>query len=55
MNEKIEAWNKFALSGLVEDYLEFRRIETAQAVSEAQNNENEHRRAGAQGDGYRRK
>ncbi len=49
-----QAWRKFSKSGSVEDYLEFRNA-VAAVPSEAERNENEYRRSGAEGNGHRRK
>ncbi|MBO5859358.1 MAG: hypothetical protein J6R20_06235 [Clostridia bacterium] len=49
-----QAWRKFSKSGSVADYLEFRNA-VAAVPSEAERNENEYRRSGVKGDGYRRK
>lgn len=52
--DKSQAWRKFSKSGAIGDYLEFRNI-AATVPSEAEINENEHRRSGVKGNGYRRK
>ena len=48
--DKITAWRKFSQSGAVSDYIEFRNCVNASA--EAEQNENEYRRSGAQGNGH---
>ena len=46
--EKEAAWQKFAKTGSVADYLEFRNC-TGSGSAEAKSNENEYRRSGAEG------
>ncbi len=52
--DKANAWRKFSQTGLVEDYLQFKNC-AAQLPPEAKQHENEYRRPGAEGDGYRGK
>lgn len=49
--EKDKAWRKFAKSGLVADYLEFRNC-ASNSTAGVKANENDYRRSGAQSNGY---
>ncbi len=50
--DKSAAWRKFSKTGAVEDYLQFKSC-TSDGSAEAEKNENEYRRSGTKGDGYR--
>ena len=52
--EKEKAWRKFSQSGLITDYLEFRNC-VLNSTAGVKINENDYRRSGAQGNGYRGK
>ncbi len=50
--EKEKAWKKFSQSGLISDYLEYRNC-VSNTTSGVKPHENDYRRAGIKGDGYR--
>ena len=53
--DKTSAWNRFHESGAIADYLAFLKCCASDTRTEAKKNENDNRRSGAEGDGYRRK
>ena len=55
MNNGTDAWNRFAKSGKISDYLIYRGYNKNSSHTEAVENEDEHRRHCAEGDGHGRK
>lgn len=53
--EKETAWERFAATGKITDYLAFRRTVEAETAAEDFHNEDEHRRIDSEGDGCGRK
>lgn len=47
--DKKSAWQKFSESGLITDYLDFLKVCASDNPAEAESNENEYRRSGAEG------
>ena len=52
--EREKAWKRFSQSGTVADYLEFRNC-ISDSTAGVKINENDYRRSGAKGNGYRGK
>ena len=53
--DKMAAWRKFSESGLITDYLDFLNVCASDKSAEAESNENEYGRSGAEGNGHGRK
>ncbi len=51
--DKMTAWQKFSESGQITDYLAFLKVCASDSPAEAESDENEHRRSGAEGNGHR--